>query len=654
MSLIKQLWIAIALIMIICLGGSFVVSMLSARSYMAQELAIKNMDNATSLALSLSQLPKDDVTVELQVSAQFDTGHYRRIVLRSPNGETLAERSHEDTGSTAPDWFVRLIPIQVPPGVAQIQDGWRQFGTLTLETHNRYAYDALWRATKQLLLWFIGAGLLAGIVGTFSLKYITRPLGRMVDQAEAIGQRRFVTTKAPRTAEFRRVVQAMNGLSVRVQNMLAEETRRLESLRRQSQHDELTGLLNRRQFMKHLEATLARNDAQASGLLLLIRFSQLAEVNRLIGRGAADDRLVSFAHRLDMHTARHPGWECGRINAAEFALLAPAILSAADLAEEIGDLLQTDITDQPLFEQRFIAATRYEAGESCGAVLMRLDGALATGEQENKHELLLAPNDNNLYPNLECWRRALIAALDQGEIKLGRFPVVGHNLRNCLHHEAPVRAWLENEWRNAGQFLPWATRLGLLTRVDGAVVKAACGELAADPKLIGLSINISDDAIRDAAFHADIEATLRAHPEAATRLWLDVLEGTAIRHPAAFRSFCLRMRAMGCRIGLKHAGRHFSTVEGLHELGLDYLKLSPSITTSEDLSPDNAFLRGLCALLHSIGMIAIAEQISDEIHAHQLLALGVDGITVSGPWAKSIASLDATRHKTMDQASKGT
>ena len=84
MSLIKQLWLAIAVVMSMSLGGSLVVSTQSARHYLEQQLQVKNLDNATSLALSLSQMPKDPVTVELQVAAQFDAGHYRVIRLTSP------------------------------------------------------------------------------------------------------------------------------------------------------------------------------------------------------------------------------------------------------------------------------------------------------------------------------------------------------------------------------------------------------------------------------------------------------------------------------------------------------------------------------------------------------------------------------------------
>lgn len=81
MSLTKQLWLAIGLVMALAFGGSMLVSVLSARHYLQQQLQVKNIDNATSLALALSQLDKDPVTVELQVAAQFDAGHYRFIQI---------------------------------------------------------------------------------------------------------------------------------------------------------------------------------------------------------------------------------------------------------------------------------------------------------------------------------------------------------------------------------------------------------------------------------------------------------------------------------------------------------------------------------------------------------------------------------------------
>ena len=93
MSMYRQLWLAIIVSMLLALAGSLFASMLGARAYLQSQLTLKNADNATALALSLSQGEPDPVSVELTVSALFDSGHYRLIRVVDPNGATIVERS---------------------------------------------------------------------------------------------------------------------------------------------------------------------------------------------------------------------------------------------------------------------------------------------------------------------------------------------------------------------------------------------------------------------------------------------------------------------------------------------------------------------------------------------------------------------------------
>ena len=81
MSMYRQLWLAIVVSMLLALGGSLFASLLSARSYLETQLSLKNTDNASALALSLSQAKPDAVSVELAVTALFDSGHYEPIFL---------------------------------------------------------------------------------------------------------------------------------------------------------------------------------------------------------------------------------------------------------------------------------------------------------------------------------------------------------------------------------------------------------------------------------------------------------------------------------------------------------------------------------------------------------------------------------------------
>jgi hypothetical protein len=84
--------------------------MLSARTYLESQLSIKNTDNATALALSLSQSNPDEVTVDLVVSSLFDGGHYEVVRVVNPQGKTMSERVSTDTDLGAPAWFANLLP----------------------------------------------------------------------------------------------------------------------------------------------------------------------------------------------------------------------------------------------------------------------------------------------------------------------------------------------------------------------------------------------------------------------------------------------------------------------------------------------------------------------------------------------------------------
>ena len=90
------------------------------------------------------------------------------------------------------------MPIDIKPGVAEIQDGWKQYGTLSLESDMSVAYDKLWSGSLMIALWAILIGFIACFVGGKILGKILTPLDDVVNQAQAIGEQRFITIKEPK------------------------------------------------------------------------------------------------------------------------------------------------------------------------------------------------------------------------------------------------------------------------------------------------------------------------------------------------------------------------------------------------------------------------------------------------------------------------
>lgn len=634
MSLTRQLWLAVMVVMLLAFGGTFAISTSLARSYLTQQLRVKNIDNATAMALSISQMPKDLVTIELLISAQFDAGHYRLIQLVDPDGKVLVERRGQTPTLGAPEAFVRLIPINVEAGVAQVQDGWKQFGTLTVESQDGYAYVDLWQGAVRLLGGFAIASLLVGGFGTMLLRFILRPLGDVVSQANAMRQRRFLHQKEPRTLEFRKLVRAMNGLTTHVQQVLEEESRRADQLRLQAEIDPVTGLSNRNTLMAALEDSLQRNDASASGTFLILRMEGLAELNQQIGRPSADERLRSIGERLARSASDRPiPWTVARLNAGDFAILAPGETQTATLALDMLNNARLALDGLGSYYGLRAGVTHYDRTDSRAAVVARADGALSQAQQ-NGSELVVAPlptPDTHLPTDLPGWRQALSAAMQADGIQLAHFPVKDREGR-LLHLESPLRLRLDEHWMPAAHFISWAIRLDLMPKLDLLVVDAALSAIESGSPAI--SATLSAETIRDPGFNAALIARLKKYPPSASGLWFEVPEYGALRDVVAFREFCRAVKPLGCRIGLKHVGRQFSRIAELRDLGIDYLKIDGAfINGTRDSADHQAFLRSLCTVAHTIGITTIATGVNRSDDVSALSALGIDAFT--GPAIKT-------------------
>ncbi|WP_416137007.1 EAL domain-containing protein [Halomonas sp. HK25] len=630
MSLIKQLWLTIVVLLLLAFGGSLFIGVTSSRHYMQQEVQIKNADNANALALTMSHLDKDPVTIGLLMAAQFDTGHYRLIELRDPAGQVIDLRESGETVVGPPGWFVDLVRFEVPPGHAVVQDGWNQYGTLAVATHHSFAYRSLWRSTLELLGWFVLAGVISLALAAWVVRTIRRPLSAVVAQARDIGDWRFTTSPEPRTRELKEVVQAMNQLSGAVREMLGRESERLDVLRQRLQHDAVTGVLNRESFLSQLNVMLESSGSRASGTFALVRLARLGEVSERLGHGDTDRLLRTLGQELEQLGKVSGGGIAGRLGGGDFALLVPGRVDLQGIGQELTQRLDALHKQEQRIKLGLPSSLiAYSQEDKHAALLASLDGALATAENRGDLAQLIAEGSQRLplFNSHAEWRKALQEALQAG-VYLGRFPVLDADGK-LLHLECPSRLRLKGEWHPAGVFMPWISRLELDTALDMAVARETLKEIARHGKPLG--INLSPASVRNARFVLDLRNLLHSQREAADRLWLEVPEAMVIHDLESFRSLCRELQPFGCKLGVEHVGREFRRISDLQELGLSYLKIDASLIKGVDRSPEQqTILRGMATLCHSIGILAIAEGVDSLQEAELLYELGMDGVTGPG------------------------
>jgi EAL domain-containing protein (putative c-di-GMP-specific phosphodiesterase class I)/GGDEF domain-containing protein len=637
MSLIHQIRIALFLVIIATAGGSLIFSTLDSKAYLEEELLKKNLDNANVLALAMSQMEKDPITIDLFISAQFDAGHYRYIGLFDPNGKAITERVMPNSHTSAPDWFTKLFPIKVIPGSSNIQTGWTQFGTVHVESDVNFTYDRLWNAVKNMLIWVLSIGLITYIACGQLLRRILKPLDEVVEQAHAIGERRFISIQEPKTTEFKAVVREMNHLSARIKENLSKESERLDELRLRINYDDATGLMNHDYFINTVDSKL-RQESFSEGALIIIRICNLADIDHEIGYHKTNLLLKKVSGAITSITSHQYNMIAGRISGRDIAIFCDQPKDEFVLAQHLKDKLLEAMTltqaehQAPLFA---CVVTKTKFTDESQHLFKALDFILELSHLNNTQNFRIV-NANSIvatkHQYLNEWKTLLGDAISHHRVKLEHYPVLTVH-GELIHYESPVRLQLQEDgkWLSAGEFIDWAIQLNLIESIDSLALETAVNLLAEHHQPICL--NISEGTMRDTAYLKMAEELLQQPNINTDLLSFEVPEIAAFNYLKEFKSFTRKLKALGCRVGVEHVNLRISRLGELHDLGLDYIKFDASLVRGVDVHDANkSLLRGLCLVAHSIGIYAIAEGVNTQAEMTALSEIGIDGYT--GPGVK--------------------
>ena len=645
MSLLKQLFLAICLFLVVAFTGSFIASVETSREQLLSQLRSHAQDAATALGLSMAPHVDDPAMLELMVSSIFDSGYFASIrVVSIADDRVIVERSTEVRAENVPQWFVDLVNLTPEGGDALIMRGWEQAARVEVLSHPQFALAKLWDGAIGSLLWLLLCGLVSAVLGGWLLRTQLRPLDNMVQQAQAITRREFLTLpRVPRTPELKRVVLAMNQMVDKLKTLFAEEAARSEKLREEAYQDSLTGLANRRQFDIRLGNQLVVNEQNAEGYLLLLRVNDLGGLNQRLGGQRTDALIGALGELLKrlLATQGRSEWLASRSRGGEFALLAPGLSSddaerlAEEISEHLDNLRQTGASDCDPVAHMGIAAFR--PGEEPAAVIGRADQALAQA-QSNAARCWERLDDFTAQSGqgLHDWRGWIDEALNQGKLQLYFQPVVACVSGKLLQRKVLARLLdPHGEAIAAGRFLPWIERLGWAARFDLAMLEHALAHLSRHAEPLALSLSAA--TLREAATRDRFLALLRSHPQQAHLLTLEVDE----RHlppPVELEALSQNLREAGYGLGLQHFGGRFSLIGNLTHLGLAYLKIDGTYIRAIDLESDKRmFIEAIFRATNSIDLPLIAEMVETQGELEVLTELGVHGamgrlIGAPAPW----------------------
>ncbi|MGO9354743.1 MAG: EAL domain-containing protein [Mycobacterium sp.] len=461
-------------------------------------------------------------------------------------------------------------------------------------------------------------------------------------------------------------LQAIATLFAQLQARIVAE----EQVRYLAEHDDLTGLLNRRALIAHLDKRLAEGQSGPVAVLFL-DLDRFKVVNEHLGQNAGDRFIKGFAELL--REAAGVSSVTARLGGDELVVV-PSEAMDTESAVGFAHRLQDQVHKQIAIDGEMITrsasvgvATGVPGCDNTSDLLRRADQAtrLAKGSGGAK----VAPFSPEMSER-DTIRNDIELSLEgttNGEnsaLVLHYLPEFGLRTGEILGTEALVR------WQHPtrGLLMP-DSFIGVLESINVAgklgrlVMRSACAQFG-----LWRSRGVGRDAVlrvnvSPMEFVADnivdtVTATLDEFAIDPGAVCLEITERVVVQEIDTTRRTLARLKDVGVQIAIDDFGTGYSALTYLKSLPVDILKIDRSFV--RDLGSntrDQAIVQAIVALAHALGLEVVAEGVETATAARALLDLGCDraqGFLLSRPVdSAAMESLLARRVIPMDFATAG-
>ncbi|WP_293717375.1 bifunctional diguanylate cyclase/phosphodiesterase [Stappia sp.] len=400
---------------------------------------------------------------------------------------------------------------------------------------------------------------------------------------------------------------------------VSEQRRQERELRRLAEHDDLTGLANRMVLNRRLDDEIAlHRDDGGQGALLVFDIDGFNEINDVLGHGAGDTYLRTFAERL--LALATPEDLAARLGGDEFALLLSGMESEADLGAAMtrfSERLDQDIR---------VKGTTVTCSVSIGGVLFPRDGA--TAEEAMRHANIALSEARNSSPRARAVyapdmtrfrdRRSTLAGSLRAELArdgldIAFQPIVTTGNGSHSGFEALARWTLDGRPVSPAEFIPLADETGLAVPLGTLLLRKAL-KRAADLRAAGhppgvISVNVSAAQIRDPDFFRIVEKLIAEFDHPPEALEIEVTETVILgRWAEQIAATLRRLRQRGVRVALDDFGTGYASLVHLKQIRVDRLKIDRSFISNVDADPgDAAIVKAILGLAEALGLEVVAE-----------------------------------------------
>lgn len=490
---------------------------------------------------------------------------------------------------------------------------------------------------RTLLTTFLAA--FAAVVVTLILlarmqKQITNPIVSLTRKMKNLDVSQvFQPTQIPNAeAETRELVESFNGL-------ISELHHRDESLQKLAYFDPLTGLANRANFQRFLDATFKKGNSRepVCGAVCILTIDNFKTIHDTLGQTIGETLLVNVAKILNTVNR-----QCfvARIAEDEFALFLPNIENTESAQLNLAQFLA------PLYAPISIIDHKIHVTLSAGVALAPIHGDDADTSRRNAYLALAQAKSDGVGRIVFFQERmaetsredaeietGLRQALSKNQLEVHYQPIVRADSRRVEGYEALMR-WQHPEKGNIPpvKFIPVAEKSGMINELGFWILRKSCMQAKAwidqgQPERF-VSVNVSAGQLVVAEFVETVDLILRETGLPAHLLCLELTESLfAGRSMKLVQRILQELKMRGIITALDDFGTGYSTLSYLGQLPFDKLKVDRSFVHNKNLSQSHEpLLRGVINLAHALGIGVVAEGAETLAELSLLRRLGAESV----------------------------
>lgn len=410
-----------------------------------------------------------------------------------------------------------------------------------------------------------------------------------------------------------------------------------KNIQHRADHDELTGLPNRRYFFEILQNLIKKTGTsdQDKIVLMSLDLQGFKAIDDSMGNSVADKLLKKIVHRilatLDDNTL------IARMGGDEFAIAYQVDLQddPATLAKQIRDTFTDSFNIQEALVKIDISigySIYPDDADTIDTLVSASDFAMFNAKQSCSSKI--QPYDKNIAAQHEkriSIEKELIIAIENDELELYYQPQfnlaknTAHSVEALIRWNHPTRGLV-----SPIEFIDIAEKAGLMPALGNWVLQEACRQLAEWAAHINIpirvAVNVSVHQLMQSTFVQDVIDAIETHNIPASSLELEITESIGMSDITHIIDCLKTLKAHGFTIALDDFGTGYSSLSQLQELPLDILKIDRSFI--KDLDQTSTTMKSVTSTIASIaaiyGLETVAEGIETEEQLIEVRKLGID------------------------------